>query len=196
MTEPKLRFVHYGLNKFDKNLFEPICNHPIELPSKPSNGGYWGEIKDSDYTWKEWCVAEDFPIFNNECENHETSGYRTEFELIEGAKVLYIKSPEDVKKLPTIKITYSFEYTEHDGALISKSYSRYYIDYDKIANENIYDAIVCHYIMYRHELCLSGKYLIGGDILYGWEVDSILVINPDVIKIISEDVYNIPIEDK
>ena len=79
------------------------------------------------------------------------------FTLKPEAKILKINTVEDLEGLPTL------------GEL----YNRYLLDFEKIKNELGYDAI--------EVMAGSGKGLYYA--LYGWDCDSILIMNPDIVVI-------------
>ena len=47
---------HYGANQFDSSKFDPIRDQQFVKPE----GGLWTSPINSEYGWKEWCLAEDF----------------------------------------------------------------------------------------------------------------------------------------
>ena len=60
-----MKYVHYGHCKFIKGLFTPIQNRAFWM--KPI-GGLWGSMPDSEFSWKAWCLEENFHTENlNEC---------------------------------------------------------------------------------------------------------------------------------
>ena len=73
-------------------------NHAV-LGVKPS-GGMWASIPSNHLgmvsKWHEWCLDEGFGL--------EKLNYVTEFELKSDAKVLYIKSVEDLEILEFVRI--------------------------------------------------------------------------------------------
>ena len=54
-----IKYVHYGSNRFDINIFRKIVNRP--LYSKPL-GGLWASRVDSKRGWKDWCESEKFEV--------------------------------------------------------------------------------------------------------------------------------------
>lgn len=80
------------------------------------------------------------------------------FKLKDNAKVLIIDDATKLKKLPTIESIYKFSWIN--------------LDFEKIKQE--YDAI---------EVLISEDMQLYWD-LYGWDCDSLLVMNKDIIEII------------
>ena len=80
------------------------------------------------------------------------------FELAAGANVLHIRKKEDLNGLPR----YNSEFQIADAV---------YLDFEKLKDSGI-DAV---------ELHLSEDYQLYWA-LYGWDCDSILILNPDIIQ--------------
>ena len=84
------------------------------------------------------------------------------FALKEDARILYINSVSDLDELPKIK-------NRH------KSLSGWVeLDFEELAKK--YDAI---------EVCISNDYGLY-HALYGWDCDSIVVMNPDVVIVVND----------
>lgn len=147
-----IKFLTIGIKSIDKDKFiEPKNNNFV----KPT-GGLWA----SPYTpgnmcispWYEWCSYE-MPHW---IENHGVV-----FELKDNAKVLVINSKEDLKK--------TFEKYKYDSDIAIFQI----LDFEKIAQD--YD---CIYLTARGEMVtrFSHDYT-----LYGWDVESLLVLNIDCV---------------
>ena len=55
-------FEHYGSKHFDKKMFEgAIYDADDEYLNKPSKG-FWGSPIDSQNSWKNFCISEDFNV--------------------------------------------------------------------------------------------------------------------------------------
>lgn len=148
-----IKYIHYGHSKFAPLLFKPVQNQ-LCLP-KPT-GGFWASRTDSDSGWAEWCGNNDFHL--------EKLEEKFIFTLKPESKILVIKSCEEVDKLK--KVYPLSQDTFPTGSNIG-ILGWTYLDYEKIAAD--YDAI---------EFFISwGLY----QKLYGWDCDSLLVLNPDVI---------------
>lgn len=110
-----MKYIHYGHSTFSKELFTPIRNYAFWM--KPI-GGLWGSMPDSEFSWKAWCIEEDFHTEKlNEC---------FYFTLTPNARVLSIRKSSDLSMLPKL----------HSS---EKLYSTVFLDFEKLAEE--YDAI-------------------------------------------------------
>lgn len=119
-------------------------------------GGLWGSPVDSNYGWREWCKANNF---GNDRYDDESNSFM--FKLKPDAKLLYIDNADMLKELPIIH-----------NEIFDKCCVL--LDFEKLA-EN-YDAI---------EVSISSDRQLYWD-LYGWDVDSILVMNPNAIEVIGD----------
>lgn len=99
--------------------------------------------------------------WNDWCRNNDFAECRNDnsftFTLKDGAKVLEINSVKELKEVPKIK--------DDDGVTYTM------IDFEKLSES--YDAIEVN-ISSDHNLYFS---------LYGWDCDSILIMNPDIIQV-------------
>lgn len=152
---------HYGHKEFELEKFEEIKNR--EMFVKP-NGGLWAsrltkEQKQGD--WREWVDAEHF--LNEFGQKYARDNY-FDFKLRKDAKVLTIRSSEELLQLPKID---NFRFVPF-----------VMLDFEKIAKE--YDAM---------------EVLISEDVdrgigeglywdLYGWDCDSLLVFNKEIVEVI------------
>ena len=152
------KYIHYGSCRFDKSRFIKIVNR--EMFVKPG-GGLWASPVESKYGWRQWCESERF--------HTGRLGWSFEFTLSPGAKVLHIFAVEDLDELPKQACEGQLPYV--------------CLDFEKLLADG-YDAV---------ELHLSEDRSYGGFMavlywaLYGWDCDSILVMNPDVIVVEDED---------
>ena len=53
------KYIHYGHDKFDIDLFKPIKNRLMF--SKPY-GGFWASSKNYEFPWFAWCENENVEI--------------------------------------------------------------------------------------------------------------------------------------
>ena len=146
-------YVFCGSDHFDKSIFMPITNEPY--PWCKPRGGMWSSPADSDNTWEDWCLSNGFRL--------EKLDKQFRFHLAEGSKILRIKFNEDLDAL------YSRGYKRSD--LDQYPYlhdDMYYLDFEKIV-ANGYDAIQ---VIITAETYWS---------LYGWDCDTLLVLNPDSV---------------
>ncbi len=146
-------YVVCGSDHFDRNIFMPIKNEPY-LWAKP-RGGMWSSPVDSDNTWEDWCQGNGFRL--------EKLDKQFRFVLAEGSKMLKIKSNKDLDEL------YSQGYSRSEFDQYPYLHDdMYYLDFEKIL-ANGYDAIQ---VTITDETYWS---------LYGWDCDSLLVLNPDCV---------------
>ena len=130
----------------------------VDIANIPLNnkplGGLWASAVNAAYRWEDWCASTNYSECN--AENSFT------FTLADNAKVLYINSADDLKGLPVAQ-------NDIDDFEI---FSWTLLDFKKLAD--IYDAIEVN-ISNDRELYYT---------LYGWDCDSILIMNPDIIQVI------------
>lgn len=147
-------YVHDGHSNFDINLFKQISCR--ENFNKPL-GGLWASPVDSPYTWEQWCLDNNFNYTIGEDKYFQGEQFR--FKLKDNARLLSITSAKQLDELPQIK-----------NDLTSNIYK--ILDFKKLEEE--YDAI---------EVLISMDHQLYWD-LYGWDVDSIVVMNPDIIELL------------
>lgn len=147
-------YVHDGHSNFDINLFKHISCR--ENFNKPL-GGLWASPVDSPYTWEQWCLDNNFNYTIGEDKYFQGEQFR--FKLKDNARLLSITSAKQLDELPQIK-----------NDLTSNIYK--ILDFKQLEKE--YDAI---------EVLISMDHQLYWD-LYGWDVDSIVVMNPDVIELL------------
>ena len=147
------KYIHYGHTEFRRDLFCEINNRLMF--SKPW-GGLWASPVDAEFGWIDWCEREDFCKYRvSEC---------FEFILSDTAKVLHIYGVEQLDDLP-----------RQDECLASWVC----LDFEQLLSDG-WDAV---------ELHLSEETSYGGFMnglywsLYGWDCDSILIMNPEVIVV-------------
>jgi hypothetical protein len=120
--------------------------------NKPT-GGFWTSPKNSDRGWKNWCDDANF----GECLQVKC----TTVTLSANAKILKIDSLLDLINIP---------YTKTDKYVI---FNETVLDYETIALH--YDAI------WLTAKGLSETHLSTPMDLYGWDCETVLVMNPDCI---------------
>lgn len=114
-----------------------------------------GVEKNASFGWKNWCAIEEFRECNEDCS--------FEFVMKDESKIAIISTPSQLSRLPCIKN--------------SRVSSCYLIDFEKCVRLGI-DAI---------ELCWYGDEYAdtaSGNLhfeLYGWDCDSMVVLNPDAV---------------
>ena len=152
---------HFGSNKFDRELFNPIHNRPFS--NKPF-GGLWAcPVEDKDIDWEEWCRREEF--------NLESLEEHFDFTIKDDSKIMVIKDIKDLDKLPRVKNPeFILEYDTMNSN----------IDFEELAKE--YDGIMVW--IYRSSdidltrMSFDGIYYR----MYGWDVDTLVVFNQDIIE--------------
>lgn len=162
----KKTYVHYASfqkdsNKinFDKKYFEKIINR--EFISKPK-GGFWASPIDAKYGWKEWCSNEE-PEWIKDIHSYKLM-------LKDDASILYFRSFNElcdaIQEYPELffDTMAKREYLMHYKSPCPPTV---YINFEKALESGI-DAI---------EIMIDELYYP----LYGWDCDSILIMNPDVI---------------
>ena len=160
-------YIHYGANHYDPEKFKPIKNHLLFV--KPE-GGMWGSLKDASYGWKEWCNDQDF--HTEKLEAH----FR--FTLAPHANILQINSKEDLVELPKVKPP------EVNGKEFPTSIMPWVLlDFEKLLADGV-DAIQVN--MSNDTATRYNDRLYQA--LYGWDCDSILIMNKDVIICERDDV--------
>lgn len=155
MLESK-KYIHYGHSSFNRNLFVPIRNR--EMFTKPS-GGLWASAVDAGYGWKDWCICNDF-------NTHRLVDYFT-FTLSENARVVHIDDVIQLNGLPQL-----------DGEMMWCT-----LDFEQLLAEGV-DAIELHLSEEKRDktACILSHGLYWE--LYGWDCDSILIMNPDVVEVV------------
>lgn len=110
-----MKYIHYGHSEFDVTKFDKIQNIPEFVKA---DGGLWGSRVDSEYSWKDWCIQE----------NYDVSNLNTyfEFTLKEDARILVIDKSEKLKELPKAKSMF-----EHPTVVL--------LDFEELSKQ--YDAI-------------------------------------------------------
>jgi len=157
MKEKNKIYIHYGSNEFKPELFRPVKNKMMFTKPK---GGLWASPINAKESWKEWCERNDFHL-----ELLEKSFI---FVLKPDTRVLYIDDVKQLENLPKV-----------ENPAIFENFNLWVcLDFEKLSKE--YDAI---------EITLSEeksdrKEFWGGlyDKLYGWDCDSICIMNPECIN--------------
>jgi len=158
---------HYGSQKFDPKAFIPISNKMFS--NKPS-GGLWAcPTIDVDISWDRWSRDNEF------CTDKLKEYF--DFKLKRGAKILIIKNIKDLNKLPRVNT----EDPEIKSILEMDSLNSN-IDFEELSKN--YDGMMVW--MYRSKDIDTTKRLFDGMYyrMYGWDVDTLLVFNPDIVEVI------------
>ena len=151
------KYIHYGHAEFRPELFREIKNRYEFV--KPS-GGLWASAVDAPYGWKQWCMDQDFYV-------HRLQDNFT-FELSENSKILHIRSVEDLESLP-----------KQENVVINPPWVS--LDFEKLLADG-WDAVELH--LSEENLDTLGWFDGLYYALYGWDCDSILIMNPDVVEVL------------
>lgn len=147
-------FIHKGHPTFDPNKFLKIKNIPLFV--KPM-GGLWGSPIDSSLDWTSFVNGENF---------NKQKYIKNSFKFkLNTDSVLII---DDAHKLDNLPHLDTWE------TICDKPMHSFYdeLDFEQLAKS--YDAMV---------VLISSDYKLY-ERLYGWDVDSVLVFNPDVVSVI------------
>lgn len=123
-----------------------------EIMCNKPHGGLWAVKNNSTYGWKEWCQENDFRI--------DKLDTKFEFMLSDDANILELTTPDDLKNIPTKE--------QPIPGVIDIMFP----DFEKMLKSGI-DAIQLNLSDGNYELYFP---------LYGWDCDSILIMNPDIIQ--------------
>ena len=151
-------YIHYGSKQFDKERFVPIQNcYPRNKPI----GGLWASDVKAEYGWKQWCEDNGFY-----CErNTEDNCFR--FTLAENAKILTLVCADDVKAMPLLGKTGACDYKPNFEEILSLGYDAIDFRLSEEIREFGFDSLYWY--------------------LYGWDCDSILILNKDIVIPITEE---------
>ena len=152
-------YIHYGSKHFDPNKFQPIKN--IECFVKPE-GGLWASNVASNYGWRNWCLNANFDT------NLEDSFC---FTISETANILTITNVNQLKNLPQMGNKLSI-------------LPFVFLNFEKILANGV-DAIE---VLISQDSTNEGNIFINNlyICLNTWDCDSILIMNPNIIKEIEE----------
>lgn len=146
-----MKYIHYGSNKFDKNLYVPIKNN-IEFPIKPI-GGFWSSKIDSNYGWYQYCKDNDFHI--------ERLNKSFVFNIKKDSNILVINNGKDLLSLPYYYKDFKYLYK---------------IDFEKMFEDKI-DVLEINISADLNSKYFERLYWL----MYGWDCDTVLILNPDII---------------
>lgn len=159
MKKSKSLYVHYGctVEEFAMDRFREIKNSP---PFAKPKGGFWASPAQASFGWVDFCRREEYApssgLYKKFC-----------FALSTEAQILRIAAREDFELLPKMK-----------AALDSPIREIPLIDFEECARRGI-DAIeYCYSAIHSDET-------LGDEMdrkMPGWDCDSILIMNPQVIE--------------
>jgi hypothetical protein len=140
-----------ALVHFGATEYKPELVQPVKNENwvKPK-GGLWTSPVNSEWGWKHWCEAENF----RDCNEENSFKLLLNFD----AKVFIIDSLNDLKNAPLVDYK------------IGSSYKKMYLDFETLAKT--YDAI------WLTEKGQSQTHLSRPINLYGWDCESVLIMNP------------------
>lgn len=152
-------YVHYGDVSFVREKFESIENK--DYSNKPE-GGLWASACEAENAWCAWCIENDFKRANRDKYFY--------FKVADTANILRIESLDDCKELTLRPIGYMHkEYVDPNYEVI---------DYRACIKRGI-DAIE-----YKYDIASQSEdFEEINSIMWGWDCDSILILNPDVIEL-------------
>ena len=156
------RFKTVGIGDFDRSKFVTPRQHSYPHRNKPEGGMWASPVGDGYYTWEKWCDEENFKPHNN-----DTS---FEFTLKPGSRVLRIDSKDDAEHIPM-----AWDRPENKGNDLqqaAKSMGEWLPDFEELSRR--YDAVMFFCSGLRNQL-------------YGWDCDSLLVLNPDCVQVASNE---------
>ena len=150
------KYIHYGSSKFDINKFGKPKNCSTLWNKPDPHTCLWASPIDSENGWLQWSLDNLF----------RTDELKSSFifELTPNSKILNIRNDDELQQSVDSGLLHN-RYTEFLGFLSDE----YYMDFEQLAKDG-YDAIEVH-------IC-SNKIYFG---LYGWDCDSLLVLNPDCV---------------
>jgi len=147
--------IHYGTNKFNAESFKPVKNRD----AKPvRDTGFWGCPVDSEWSWKDWCVSEDFDLYKLE----------TFIEFKYSGSTIIIDSMDDLLSLPWIP----HEHLSHPSVAV---------DFEQLARDG-YDAV--YLTIKGFSQTRLPVHRIEDDFMKStciWDCESVLIMNPDSI---------------
>lgn len=159
VQKDKNSYVHYGDVSFVREKFEPIVNR--DFSNKP-DGGLWASSCEAKNSWCSWCEENDFRRANTDKHFY--------FNIADTANVLRIESLEDCRELILQPVGYLHEEYKDSNYNV--------IDYRACMKRGI-DAIE-----YKYDIASQSEDFEEIDtIMWGWDCDSILILNPDIIVI-------------
>lgn len=172
-ASPLNLYVHLGEQEFDPAQFTPVKNKPLCI--KPS-GGYWASAVNAPYGWIDFLnsqYASEDDDWNKELDPTDKPSVfeapkASFFKISENARVLVIDSASAKQELPKQDIG-SFP------SLLGLSIANDAIDFEALSEE--YDVID---FRFSDDENLYMEF-------YGWDCDSIVVMNPDVVQKISRE---------
>ncbi len=159
MTLPTKLF-HYSCEEITELSNKSYLNDLEVKSSKPT--GLWVSVEESDddMSWFEWCKKEDFFL--------EFLTHRHKVKISEDAKILHLKSPEEI-------LMFTNEYPENSPFIDLNYMNILWINWGKV--KQLYDGIIIS--PYQWECRLDSRC----SWYYGWDCSSGCIWNIDKISI-------------
>ena len=154
-TKPLKKYIHYGSDHFDKDRFIEIknCSMPWNKPEYYS--GLWASPIETDNGWINWCTDNHF--------NVERLNEHFKFTLKKDSNIIKIHNNKDLDdRILEGLVLHNYRHPTF-------MYDDLYFDFEQLVKDG-YDAI---------EVYVNTNRIYMG--LYGWDCDSILILNPDCI---------------
>lgn len=147
-------YIHYGSANFNPRYFKQVTNRD-QLRVKP-NGGLWASRVDAKHGWRNWCECEEFRL--------EDLNTHFRFLITPAAKVAHLYTSKDLDRLPRRNDCFD-------------RWDEFYPDFEQMVKDGC-DAIELHLSSTDKNWDNDGLYWR----LYGWDCDSILIMNPKIIS--------------
>ena len=144
-------YIHYGSDCFRPSEFLHVTNEGFW--NKPC-GGFWASPVGAKCGWSDWCESEGFTL--------DSFNSSFSFTLVPAARVIHLYTSKDLDRMPC---------REDSSGL-----NRFLPDFEKMVKDG-WDAIELHLSSNEENWYKNGLYWR----LYGWDCDSILIMNPDII---------------
>ena len=149
-------YIHYGSPEFLEEEWQPIKNENWMKP----HGGLWASAIDTPYGWKDWNETSNYM----KCE--EENSFK--FKLRENARILTIDSEKALQKLIPDGVSSMNGHVKDMG-----NTAQYYLNFEVLTRR--YDVI-------DFQLSKDPNKLYW--LMYGWDCDSILILNKDIIILV------------
>lgn len=147
-----MKCIKYGSKSFNRKKFNPIKNKDWIKPS----GGLWASPIKSNWGWKDWCKSQEFQL-------EKLSIF---FKFTFKGKAFVINNLEDSAKLP-----WKPNPILPKKLILNSSFSfAYVIDFELLSKK--YDGVFLT-VQGEFETRFPRKYS-----LYGWDCETLLVLNP------------------
>lgn len=149
----EVTYIHYGHEAFNPDDFVEISNGGW---IKPKTGGLWASPVNAERGWKEWCEDECF----REC----TEDNSFKFTMRDSSRIFYIDSKEALEAFAK-----RYASSKHDWM---HCFMVTNVDFEQMIRDG-WDAL---------EISLSDYWELY-HALYGWDCDSIVVLNKDAVLV-------------